>query len=77
MTQRLLYKVENKLNRGNYLAEQMKSETRRKAQEICQRVAVKGSQFKEESERQELEKADTFLKKLEKKAKAVEKFQKA
>ena len=43
---------------------------------MCDRAIRKGSLHKEETERLEVEKTDTMLKKLEKKAKAVENFKK-
>ena len=44
----------------------MKEETRMKAKETCQKVARKGSQYREESEKAEIERVDNMLKKLEK-----------
>ena len=62
----MLKETEWKLLSGQERAEIMKEETRLKAQEICQKVARKGSMYKEESEKAEIERVDNMLKKLEK-----------
>ena len=54
----------------------MKDLTRMKAHELCENVARRGSMHREEVQKIELEHAEIFLRKLEKKAKNAEKSRK-
>ena len=75
-TQRILKETEFKLTMGGQRAELMKDQTRFKAHELCEYVARRGSMHREEVQKVELEHAEVFLKKLEKKAKNAEKSRK-
>ena len=67
--------VESKIKSGFDNAQEAKLKTREKMMSISEKEALQGMKHRENMERRELEKAAVMLENLEKKKKAVEKFE--
>lgn len=68
--------VESRVKSGFDNAQEMRQRTKEKMMSISEKEALQGMKHRENMERKELEKAAVMLENLEKKRKAVEKFEK-